>query len=251
MTIQNIIVLQWTFSPPDYFEAPVLIHRDDYDITIIEGKIEARLEPRVYDGNPALKDIIEDALNDRFRGVQLISHGNYELSYAGRFRVHPDGHKEFFITMTEVVGISDKADIVATHDGNIIFDSHKERIVKKAEIADLAEKYGNKDHLARSLLASYHAAVKDPDNELIYLYEIREALARELGGEDQTINKLRLSKVKWRTLGRLADNEPIKQGRHRGRFIGVLRDATEAELKEAREIAQNLILAYLQFLEKH
>lgn len=252
MTKQDILVLQWNFSPPDYFEVPVIISRDDYQVTIQDGKVEATMEPGVYEGNPAIKDLIEDALNHRFCGVQLLSHEAYQLSYIGRVHLHPDGHKDFFKTLNDTVVFGAKIDMVVTgEDGNVIFDSREERIERKTELANLAEKCGSSDGLAKSLLASYHAAVRDPDNELVHLYEIREALAKEFGGAKRVCDELGISRSKWSKLGSLADNKPIKQGRHRGRFTAGLRDATENELEEARGIASTLILAYLRYLDKH
>ena len=252
MNTQDVMVLEWTFSPPDYFEEPVSISRDDYQITIRDGKVEARMESVVYESIPALKDTIENALNQRFRAVELLTQRAYALSYARRLRLHPDGHKEFFITASDSIALRDSVDIRATdRNGNVVYDSRKERIKRQTELADLAEKHGSRDPLARSILASYHAAVEDPDNELVHLYEIRDALAKEFGGEKQACNELGIGRGIRSELGRLADNEPIKQGRHRGKFAGKLRDATESELERGREIARNLVTAYLRFLERN
>jgi len=49
-------------------------------------------------------------------------------------------------------------------------------------------------------------------------------------------------------LGKIANDEALKQGRHRGKNPGVLLDATEGELKEAGGIARNLVDAYLGYL---
>jgi len=47
----------------------------------------------------------------------------------------------------------------------------------------------------------------------------------------------------------LANDEPLKQGRHRGRNLEILRDATEDELVEARNFTRELIGKYLDYLE--
>lgn len=91
------------------------------------------------------------------------------------------------------------------------------------------------------------ASVKDPDNELVHLYEIGDALAKKFG--DAVRAKLGITRAQWSRFGRLANNEPLRQGRHRGKNAGNLRDATEGELQEARGIARTMIEAYLQFLE--
>lgn len=250
--MQDFIILEWTYSPPDYFEVPVAISRDDYQITIQDGKVEAKLESSDYDSDPSTKDIIEDALNHRFRGIQLLTHREYKLSYAGRYRMHPDGHRDVFLTVApaKVKVRASLADIVIVHKDGTLYDSRKERIDKETDLANLAEKHGTRDGLARSLLESYHASVSDPDNELVHLYEICDALVKGFGGETKALSALTLTKSKWSSLHRLANNEPLKQGRHRGKFTGKLRDATEAELKEARDIAQSFIIAYLRYLDQ-
>jgi len=250
--MQDFIILEWIYLPSDYFEETVAISRNNYQVTIQDGKVEAKLELLQYEHDPSLKDIIEDTLNHRFRGMQLLTHREYQLSYAGRYRVHPDGHRDVFITVpTAKLKVSPSlADIVITHKDGTFYDSRKERIEKKANLANLAEKHGPRDSIARSLLESYHESIRDPDNELVHLYEICDILAKGFNNKTKACSALALSESRWRTLSRLANNKPIKQGRHRGKFLGILRDATEAELKKARDIAQTFIIAYLQYLDK-
>ena len=100
------------------------------------------------------------------------------------------------------------------------------------------------------MLKSYNASVNDPNNELVHLYEIRETLSKKFGGETVTREALGISRNEWSRLGQLANKEPLKQGRHRGKDVGQLRDATEGELKEARTIARALIEAYLKYLDR-
>jgi len=252
MNSQHVMVLQWTFLPPDYFEAPVVISRDDYTVSIQDGKIDVRMAPALYETNPNIKDAIEDALNHRFRAMELISHHGYSLSYAGRLHIHPDGHKEFFLTINERLTVRDSVDFTASDKaGNVIFDSRKERLQQKMMLADLVERHSSRDSLVKSMLKSYHAAVTDPDNELVYLYEIRDALAREFRGENQVRAILNISSASWHELGRIANDAPLKQGRHRGKFVEALRDATEEELGTARQIARDLIFEYLRYLEEN
>jgi hypothetical protein len=60
-----------------------------------------------------------------------------------------------------------------------------------------------------------------------------------------------LNATDWSRLGRLANSEPLKQGRHRGKSAGGLRDASESELVEARNIARSFVEAYLMYLDKN
>ena len=59
---------------------------------------------------------------------------------------------------------------------------------------------------------------------------------------------LNISKNEWSRFGKLANDEPLYEGRHRGENVGQLRHAAESELEEARTIARKMILAYLEYL---
>jgi hypothetical protein len=43
--------------------------------------------------------------------------------------------------------------------------------------------------------------------------------------------------------------EPLAQGRHRGQQVGMMRDATDDELDEARKITQDLIEGFLRSMK--
>lgn len=250
--MEDIVVLEWKFSPPDYFEEPIHIKRDDYVMTINNGAVEARIRPEIYDKDQSMRDRLHISLNDRFLGVQLFSHKPYELSKASMYRLHPDGRKDITIFPEPIVitvSMGEPDIIVKDKDGNVISDSRHERIHRKEELSELAEKYHQKDPLVASVLRSYNKAVNDPDNELVHLYEIREAMAKHFGDESSAQNILGISRKQWSKLGKLANDEPLRQGGHRGKNLGGLRDATEGELKEARSISRNIVEAYLDYLE--
>lgn len=133
--------------------------------------------------------------------------------------------------------------------GNIKFDSKAERIKATKDFAELAARHAN-DALSLSLLKSYNAAIDDPSNAFVHLYEIRDALKKKFGGEGNACSTLKISRTHcWGRLGQLADGEPLLEGRHRGARVGKLRHATPAELDEARGIAREMIRKYLEWLE--
>jgi hypothetical protein len=72
-----------------------------------------------------------------------------------------------------------------------------------------------------------------------------------LGSEKTAGNKLGVTTASWRLLRRLANDAPLKQGRHRGKMAGLLRHATAGELNEAREVAAFLINSYLRWLDSN
>ena len=167
--MDDIVVLEWTFSPPDYFEEVIRIERESYTMVIDKGRVEARIDPVKYDKEHKMRDELQDSLNDRFLGVQLLTHKKYDLSKASMYRLYADGRRDVTIfpescIMTMSVGTVDI--VVKDKDGNVVSDSRRDRIGKKKELADLTEKYRSQDKFLESMLNFYKAAINDPDNEL-------------------------------------------------------------------------------------
>lgn len=247
-----VVLLEWKFSPPDYFEEPIEISRQDYTMTIADGQVQAKIDSAIFEANPDMRQRLHDALNDRFLGVQLLTYRAYDLSRSTKTRVHPDGRKDTFLEFepARIVFSAGTVDIQTTDkEGNVIADSKRDRIEKKKNFAELISIYRPGDLLLASLLKSQAAAVRDLNNELVHLYEIRDALSAKFGGDSATRTALGIGSAPWSRFGQLCNNEPLRQGRHRGKTGDVLRDATEAELTEARDIARAMIEAYLRHLD--
>ena len=245
------VVLEWRFSPPDYFEEPISVSRSDYAMVIDKGKVEARIAAAVYDANPSMREVLHERLSSRFLAVQLLSHRPYKLEKPTVTRIHPDGRRDICLEaepghLAISTGTVDFKHI--DKNGNVISDSGRERIERRKNLAELLSKYRPYDTLLESLLNSYAAGVRDPGNELVHLYEIRDALSKTLGGEDAVRSMLGITSSDWSRFGKLCNYEPLQQGRHRGQNIAGLRDATEAELADARRIALAMIEAYLSNL---
>lgn len=250
--MSSVVLLEWKFSPPAYFEEPIEISRQDYTMTIADGQVQAKIDSAIFEADPDMRQRLHDALNDRFLGVQLFAHRAYELSRSSKTRVHPDGRRDIFIEPepARIVFSAGAVDIQITDkDGNVIADSKRDRIEKKKSLTELIGTHRPTDSLLTSLLNSQAAAVRDPNNELVHLYEIRDALFVKFGGESATRTALGIGGTAWSRFGQFCNNEPLRQGRHRGKTSGVLRDATEAELTEARGIARTMIEAYLRHIE--
>lgn len=246
------VILEWDFSPPNYFEEHIEISRENYVMTIGAGKVTATIDYAVFNENPSLRESLDESLNSRFLGVQLFSHVAYELSKSKMIHIDSDGHKHFFLELSPgVIKITGgNIDLqVKDKDGNIISDSKRDRVEKKKSLAELVATHKPSNTLVTALLSSYQTAVSDPNNELVHLYEIREGISAKFGGENTARKILNISSSQWSRLGQLCNNEPLKQGRHRGKTIGGLRDASESELTEAREISRTMIQSYLQYLE--
>jgi hypothetical protein len=220
-------------------------------MTIADGQAHARIDSAIFGAHPDMREELHNALNDRFLGVLLLTHRAYELSRSTMTRVNPGGRREIFCepeTGRFVISGSTVDFRVTDNEGSVIADSKRDRIEQKKSLGELIASHCSEDILLPLLLRSYQAALRDPNNELVHLYEIRDALSGRFGSDTRTA--LDISRPKWSRFGCLCNDEPLRQGRHRGRTGGALRDATEGELIEARDVARVMIEAYLQYLER-
>jgi hypothetical protein len=243
-----VVVLEWKFSPPDYFESQIDIKEGDCTMIIANGKAEAKIDSAIYDATPSIRDTLHDVLNSRFLGFQLSSRKAYNLSSPTKTRVeHADGRKDYIMEVEPMQIDIIFHPITLLHcdtDGNVIADGQTE---KMKCLGDLVRKHAN-DEVLKSLLKSHNASVSDPDDELVHLYEIRDALSRRFGSDARARSTLGISKREWSDFGKLCNIEPLKQGRHRGEHK-TLRYATDIELSEVRGTAKVMIEAYLKYLD--
>ena len=174
----------------------------------------------------------------------FVSFRSYEIG-SPRIRHHrPDGTTAVALTLkgSVVVGEAGDVDIIEYDaNGNVVRDTAAERRAKRKAATALIEQAHAKSPLMGVLLTSFRQAAADPANEFTHLYEIRDALSTHFGGESQALAALGVTKATWQLLGKLANAEPLEQGRHRGKALGAQRPATASELTAARDAARNLI----------
>ena len=243
------VLLEWNYSPPNFFEVPIVLARDDYTLSISDGMATATIEADVFDISPTMGDDLHEALRGRFLAEQLLTEKPFELLKPHKTRVHPDGHRDIFVEAEagHLRLSGGQLDVViANAAGEVLVDTKKERVERKAALSELIAARRATDSLLRALLSSFDGAMRDPNNELVHLFEIRDALQTRFGRGLATRNALGISEPSWRRFGDLCNDEPLRQGRHRGKSGSALRDATESELEEVRSIARNMIEAYLR-----
>lgn len=201
-----------------------------------------------------LIDEIGNEIDCMFMAVQLETAKPYKLSKAYSFHhVQANGRKSVTVRpepLSVTVAVAGPDVKVTDPKGKVIEDTRAERIHRKEGFATLAFKYGSKDKTALSVLRSFRASINDPGNSLIHLYEIEDALKKEFCNRDRVLTALNMSGAKWDRLHKLANDEPLKEGRHRGSFVGELRNVTKEELEGARKIAQEMIHKYLRYLQQ-
>ena len=252
--MEDCFIIEWTYTPNDYFEESFSISQQECEVEIGQGKVQAKVETVSYHEACAISDKLHDSLLSRFLAAQVVKHFSFSLSKSHICRQYADGHKDLFVSVSGVIGVSvsvSQPDIIITdQNGNVTSDTRRERINSIQRLGDLADKFRGTDLTADAVLRSYQAAVNDPGNELIHLYEIRDALNERFKKEKAARKALGITHLDWKRLGELANSEPLRQGRHRGENVGNLRDATESELDEARKIARAFIQKYLNYLDQ-
>ena len=247
------LTVEWAYTPPDFFEEPRKVSDTAYTLEIKDGKATAALPPDISDQEvKVLIGSIGERLWRLFVGRQLDSNKRFELSRSySATRTRPDGTGDLSVFPEPAVAKTEAVNpdiVIRDAEGNVITDTRRDRneACKKSEM--LSMKHGE-DTVAASLLKSYNSAINDPDNELTHLYEIRDALEKKFHGKKNACDTLAIH-AEWNRLKRLANDEPLLGGRHQGGYVGRLRHATPSELEEARQIAGQMIHAYLSYLER-
>ena len=246
------IELEWHYTPQNYFEKQISLEREGYSIDINAGRVTVNLTPDVFKSKPGLRDSITQHLNDYFLGAQPIRRQPFEIKGAVINHVWPDGRRDTTMVLESSArrrSRGGEVDLIHTKQDGTVYDSRRHRIDAIKTLAERSTRHAA-DPTVRRILDSFDAAVRDPNNELVHLFEVWEALIKRFGDGENARQALGISIADRRRLGRLSNDEPLNQGRHRGRHAGDLRDATEEELNEARLIAQEMVTSYLEHLDK-
>ena len=243
--------IEWTYRPTDYFEEPYTTSFEDVEIEISDGHIIAVLDTDKYDRDSSIRERLHNHVEGLFAGVRLQSHKDFDIYTGATHQERPDGKTDAILLMN-VAGILSSCGHLDTKAldsrGNVIKDTRQERIDEKRQFAEIVASKRGTDDVLDAMLKSHENAVKDPDNELIHLFEILEFLESKFRGRKQVRQELGISKNRLDTLGKLANTKPLKQGRHRGQHLSQLGDATASELENARSISKDMIVAYINWL---
>jgi len=250
MDMQDTVILEWTYTPSNYFEEPISIQRDDCLILMGDGRVTATVLTKEYDQEHHKRNQLHEYVESHFKAVLLTTYRYYELSKPSMPMVYSDGRQDVTLSLDCISAtaiISDHVDLISTNsEGKILLDTKRERIDSQQALAELIAQIAPADPLVKKILSSFATAIEDPKNELVHLYEIRDALSKHFGGDKVARHELGISKHEWSRLGHLACGEPVRQGRHRGEHLGPLRVASDDELHEARRLARHFIEAYLK-----
>lgn len=248
--MRSVEIFEWKFTPADYFEQEISITCNGHLILVADGVARAEVDSERYATDPELRQQLHDAINNRLLAIQLLTHQPYTLSKSTRRQEREDGTGTIFVEPESgrIVFRGGTPDIRITDpNGNVILDTRQDRLTRKKEFGERIAIYRPRDATLDTMMRSYQAAATDPANELVHLYEIFDALKTKFRKPQQV--EVAIGVADWRRFEQMCNERELSQSRHRGQSLGALRDATDAELNEAREIARRMIEGYLTYLE--
>jgi hypothetical protein len=245
------VMLEGTYSPTDSLEEPVILERKDYTAEIAQGRIEVTFrDPELLlsaDRQPA----VDRDLRQVFTARMILTCRPWEMTELRLQRRYRDGRKDRWLAVASglcfVSGLAPDF-IIRDAEANVVKDTKAERLADERGFREQCLRHAE-NPLIQGLMASIGRAVTDPADRRTHLYEIRDALSRHFGGEASARNALGLTSTAWRDLGRIANNEPIQESRHRGNHP-VLRQATDEEQARVLEVARRRVRAYLDHLDR-
>lgn len=247
MCEESKTVLEWTYNPADFFEEPCTFSFSGGEITISEGEVKGEFDGSNYDQGQDFRDQLHEQVTNVFLAQQVQARRHFQLSSASMAREHSDGRRciTAFLESGKFTLSGGQIDMVVTNaKGKIIKDPKAERLQKQQNFRDNVSNLLPGDLTLKRMLQSFQNALSDTDNLFIHLYEVREALTSEFGSESSVKTDLGVSATDWSNFGRLANNEPIHEGRHRGKHKA-LRPANSLETAWALCFAKELIEAYV------
>lgn len=241
-------VLEWTYEPTNFFEEKATLELADGSIEIGEGKARGEFDAARFDEGEAFCKSMHGHLKSAFLAQQIQVHLPFTLAQPALARVHPDGRRDVSLTVESAVMVMSVGTvdiIVRDANGNITSDSKAERLEKQARFRADVGRILPQDIALKRMLQSFRNALEDRDNLLVHLYEIRETLSTKFSGGEAAQQAVKVSSADWSKFGRLANNEPLLEGRHRGKHP-TLRTAGPDVSAWALRFGQRLIEGYVQ-----
>ncbi len=242
------LCVQWAYTPADYFPSEVKISTEKASITISDGKIVANINSPDENLNEALVAAILASVEDVFIAHQLTSFKQFNIEGYSIQRESADGKKDIIVSLqSAVLTFSGEAHTkLMDSSGKVLKDSKMDQIEWAKQIA-VSVSIRNRDSLANWIIERFQTVIADKNNELVYYYEILDALKNKFGGIQSACSNLGMTKKAWKRIGFLANKAPLLEGRHRGQHFGHLRKASSSEIAEARQIIKDIIFRYLDF----
>lgn len=247
------VCLEWDFTPSNLFEGEVTGQGSGYAVCADAGKAVAYLMSESLPDYSAHQAAAEEHIGNLIRGAQVVAHEACTLAGPRVTVFRTDGSRGIVLQVQPgVIRIRGYAvDLSYTRADGTVVDTRKERVDRKRALAEGFATFRGRDPVLDRMARSYRAAIETPTDELLHLYEIRDAAQTRFHGKERAMSALSIDPAEWSWFGMFCNVHPIRQGRHRGKFVEAeLRDATDAELSRARQFAVLLISNYLATLAR-
>lgn len=238
------IEIIWRYEPLDFFEAPASLNVGAGTLKVASGEATLIVPASEKPDARAQRDQATAEVERVFDARSLLTGRAYILRHHGYYSLDDQDRRSATLFPDPIVTtmqVFSPSIVTVDASGRAIADPNAERLVAEEQyVQDLAARC-TASTLVRQMMASYRRSLEDPANALIHLYEVRDAAVRYYGGAASARQQLGVSTTEWSRLGQLANDEPIREGRHRGKSDQPLRDATAAELAKARSVAKRII----------
>jgi len=234
------VVLTWGFGPLHELDIDEEIKIDTdtgFEITIREKEAIAEVPYEQY--SEEINKELTESLRCYFEALMLEPDFNYvEFKIYEPSVKYPNGKIKFVQYFDAKLIVKYKAD-------KKVSEKMKFRISKNGP---LMKKFRN-DKALETIMNNFKKANIDSENFLVHIFYIVEVLGKKFNGRDKMCSILGIPKKKIEILGRLCNDEPLKEGRHRGKYYDRLRKATHEERKKVKGTASEIIEKYLEYLE--
>lgn len=244
------IQLKWTYEPNNFLETKQHLEHNGIAIEIFDGCATASLAadtPNVDE----IKEELTSRIDTILTAAQLMRPRKYKLIFGCRLDILEDSKQTYYLAVGGVLlsTSSSQVDLVIHNsDGGIQFDSKAERIKKEALLSEKLAVIDHTDPHLVSMRNSFNKLLGEHHNTFKLLYDMKEALNNKFRDRHLIIETLKISEADWRWIGEYANNQPLEESRHIGKFVGETRNATTEELEKARNVGSSLIQAYVEYL---
>lgn len=201
--------LRFNFSPADFFEPGRRMTLSSGELTLTDGTATILLPAPL---NPVPSNVIEDARSELAALLDLQSLTTRRLHTLGAGATIQQhnfaGTSHVMIAGTghlQLSGSAVSATVqVRSLDGQIISDSGElKRQADEKFMVDVLPKALHSSVL-RKLLESFKASIEDPEDELVHLYEIIDALKAHFGTETAAKNAFPNATTNINLIGKLS-----------------------------------------------
>lgn len=247
------IILEWKYDPKSYFESDIVFDDNELRMRMFDGSVKLELLNYNSDFEPD-HEKYNSFVESYFIAEMIGKRTYYDLKIGAIVIEDNDGLKEEILIpwiVTHNMSFSAKVRVIKNDkDGNILYDSEEEEKKKLLELLKNIQNVYDKDEVVPHIIKSFKNSILFPDDELVYLYEIIDAIQTYFKSKSKALHELKISKANWSELGKICNKLPLKQGRHRGQMIGTIKDSSAFELETARSISKKIIHTFIDYLNR-